>query len=547
MNLKNILLLLLFGICSATAFAQSEPFTVTFDKPFYLTGETVNFTAWFTANTAPQSKIVRFDLLDAAGKIITRQKVSREEKSAAGSYFIPAESAAGHYLFRFYTLRNLSGKTNAYVDYRVPIYSSLLAPEVTGDDFSENRNTETKPESGIFKNVKKVYPRGEEVNLLLDFKINEVTEYAVTVTDLNWFPAARTTDISPGEKSGDYTDGATFPTETEPTFALQLTNPEDGTPFNSDFILISQPAAGEFLQIAVKDGKTDFSLPDFAGRKEIQVHNLNPYLPFLPQVEKAEIYPDLPTYTLPPLPPADSTVLAYFEKIQKLRKMREMYPLPLPVAAVDTATLQKQKVAPVKTYRTADYIGMTDLTDFIESVILSAAVSEKDGVKTVRLGNDDNRRRYLNAPVYFVNGYLSGNEAEILQIPLSQIETVEIYNSRETITAAFPKFMLGMGVISVTTRKNTVPQSISRTFNSLTLRGISAPVESAVIKAEMTEKMPIYRPIIYRKSGLKSAADGRATLSFYPSSAIGEYEIRVEYLDKTGTLHTVTGITGITR
>ena len=530
-------MLVFLVFCCRFAVAQSafEPLRVTHDKPFYLTGETVYFTVWFTGNVAPVSEIVHFEIVNAAGKIIDRQKIKRENGTAAAGYFLPVEMTAGNYAFRFYTLQNLNFSGQNYTETVLPIYSSLTPPELIAEVGANGKKENAEVRKTIFTAPNRIFKRSEKVDLQLDFGTDKTVDYSVTVLDENWLPADYSTFEKQEKKAEDKEAGETiYAPEKELTYRLHLKNSEDGTPFNSDYILISRPDRKIFQKAAAIDGTVEFSLPVFTGQNEIQVHNLNPYLPFLPEV--SEVFPVFPPATLPALPPADSVISAYFHKTQKVRKLRELYATALPDTQ-DTATPTVENLPiPFKTYRIADYEGLKNLEEFIENIIVTARLKGKPGEKTVRLFDEDKNHRYLNAPVYFINGYLSGNESEILQIPLSQIETVEIFTTRKSITSGFPQFMLGMGVISVTTRTDEVPRSITNTFNILQVKGVSATADALGFAAPIDESVPLFRPIIYHNGNKRSDENGRASVEFYPTSAVGRYVVRVDYLDENGSL-----------
>lgn len=532
--LFSFVLLTCFSVWKVEAQAQYEPLEVVFDKPFYLTGETVQFTVWFVGKEETSgSKVVRCEILNAGGEIIARKRIKRGRGSGTGSWYIPVEQGAGHYAFRFYTLNNLNYAGENYRDYFVPIYSSLTEPQV-GLSVKDSEVT-ADIETSVFSAEQNRFQREEAVSMSLDFGTRDSTEYSVRVLDANWLPDMPMLSFGKSEAKVNLNRAEKYPVERDLTYELELINPEDGRPFNSGYILLSQPAKEEFSRVSAKEGKVFFTLPMFSDQEEIQVHNLNPYLPFLPKVK--EQHPSLPAPAFTPLPPADSTVLTYYKLLEKKRKLQELYPQPVEVSLKqEKGEQQESKLISHRIYYASAYIDLRNLGEFIENIIFGARLKEVKGVQTVRLSNEDSFSSYVNAPVYFVNGYLAGNEAEILQIPLNQIKSIEVYNTKASISSGFPSFMLGMGVISITTKTSKVPKSIRTTFNNLSLQGIASPAKTNNLSASVSKLKPVFQPVVYQESGLLSSASGRAELRFFPLSSVGTYRVIVDYKDAEGNL-----------
>ena len=535
-----LLFCFIFRLLPAGAQTGFESLEVVFTQPFYLTGETARFTVWFTGKEEqPGSRIVRFELMNNEGEVLQRKRLPRREDYATGTCFLPLEIPTGYYTFRFYTLHNLNYPGQNYQDIILPVYSSVNPPTVKTVAV---RPPQAPSDAVLFSPAERSYKRDELIKIPLDFGIRDSVIWSVTVSDKNWltegfnsfFFAAPVMHPPAADR---------YPLETEPYYEFDLINPEDGNPFASRYILLTQPDRGRFQKTATTIGKIAFTLPSFTDAQEIQIHNLNPYLPFIPLAK--EVFPVLPAPVVHEPPTADSSVLHYYQLTQKARKIREIYPPAVSAKSFADSTGQTSSAVPYKKYFTDDYIDLRNLEEFIANIVSGALVKKKAGAKTVRLSNKDNFRQYLNAPVYFVNGYLAGNEAEILNIPLSQIKTVEVFSTRASVLSAFPDFMLGMGVISVTTKKNTVPRSISDTFNNFTVQGLSSV--QTLPNEPVNGNVPSFRPVIFHADGLYSDADGKAVLSFYPGSATGEHLISVHYKDAEGHLRNMQTVIEVVR
>ena len=93
-----------------------------FDKEFYVAGEDLWYNVYLLNPIDKVSNLLYTELLDAEGKLISRQILKIENNQAQGDIALPPDLSQGYYEFRAYTQWNLNFTPQAIYRKHIPIY-----------------------------------------------------------------------------------------------------------------------------------------------------------------------------------------------------------------------------------------------------------------------------------------------------------------------------------------------------------------------------------------------------------------------------------------
>ncbi|WP_460894237.1 hypothetical protein [Rufibacter soli] len=184
---------------------------------------------------------------------------------------------------------------------------------------------------------------------------------------------------------------------------------------------------------------------------------------------------------------------------------------------------------PDKSYDLSQYTPFKDLADMVKETIPLASVVGNGQVKEVRIFSPEKAgARYPEHPLYLVNGQPVSNNEWVLNLPGAAIKQIDLFYTQSKLSNIG---LIGRyGVLSITTHPPYPQPQEMQDNNSFTWTGLTTPFTFQTPSYEYTlpRPDPDFRSLLYWAPAVKTNAAGAATLVFYTSDDVGEFEVEVE-------------------
>ena len=521
-NIKFLVstLLLLFHILSMSA-QGPECLFIHFDKSFYASGETIWFKAYqIGALNEARSRVLHVDLVNHQNILISSQKLPIEGGCAIGSIKLPMDALEGFYRFRAYTRYNLNFDPSVIYRAEIPVYS--LDGETLPDHHQE-KDMKPARTSGIavFTDQEIYLPRD---SLSVSFKVNGSSDqsmegsFSISIVPSELVGTEFQFDQESACASSVPKPGRIILPERTLFVEGSLIDPSTGNEISSRLLSVYVGQTSQLIRASARDGQLKVAVPDYNGPGFFQILNLDPYSTTVPKLLPA---PNLPedAYFNPGPPLRTPIVSQYLDKLTRRRKIIELFDL-YNTPQVETEVYDLR--IPDAVYTTTDFNRIYSFEQFINEAIPNVRVREIDGSKTVRLFNREQGRLFEDHPWYMVDGFLTFNEQQVLQIPYPDIVEVRLYSKTTTLEKYFQGFMFRSGIMEITTRDVKYVRELKASPNVIEIEGFSPP-------ANFHEML--------NPTGDKLIPDLRGTTYWSPevyTDSLGNGQITIPLSDDTG-------------
>lgn len=543
------------GFYDKTDTTGADQLYIHIDKPFYSNGENIWYKIYILNNGKGQdfSKVVYVDFVSSSGNLILQQKLKVKGRIAYGDIALPLDIEEGYYYLKASTIwnKNFNSQNNYLV--KVPVYSEWK--EASHQKFQEqvesnikNSNIYFSDSYGISITPDKIsYKKNELVTLNLKATdktgkpITANLSLAVTEKDLipepNYYGIVNRKAALEENKIDKHIIKEKYAKEQSLRIKGYISDPATGKPLNTRFLSIYTPGISEFKSSEIENGNLDHTLPDFYGTQIIQFHNFDPYQNTIPKVkietnewnwENSEIKMDYPS--------RDRIVEKYIEAARLRRKINEIFEVKYPVDISDAKTGLSNFTGD-KVFLMKDFHLMKDVEEFIRTFFFKTRIYEKEGKKSVILYNYDSKYNFMESPWYLLDGYLTRDENFLLKLPLKNVEKLEIFYRTKTLSGQFDALMIRSGVLAIHTKEKGLLLPKLDPGNNIEVTGYYSPRKFAIpIINEPFEEYPDFRPLVYWNPEIITDENGMATITFRASSAIGNFDIKVEGISPTGDI-----------
>ncbi|MDO5968432.1 TonB-dependent receptor plug domain-containing protein [Flavivirga aquimarina] len=125
-----------------------EKIYVQTDKPYYITGEDIWYTAYLvngiTHKKTEKSKVIHVELINEQDSIISTKKLHIDDVSVAGDFKINKDLAPGNYLLRAYTNYMRNSDADYFFQKQIPIWNLKNVDSLVNLTMSNSHTSETK-------------------------------------------------------------------------------------------------------------------------------------------------------------------------------------------------------------------------------------------------------------------------------------------------------------------------------------------------------------------------------------------------------------------
>ncbi len=510
-----------------------ENINLHFDKNFYVLGETIRYNAYLTTESpnAQKAKMLRVELVDKAGKIQQQQRLLIENGNASGDIIIPLNWAEGWYSFHAYTVWNPNPTRKNSTTVNIPIYDDFKEHK---ENIAANINSSTNFKAtltGTIKTDQQKYKK--RATIAVDVALpTGIKTGTVSIAVVSKEMMAATTNLQTIQ-----TESTTIPAqqpEALNTFYGQIQAAEDARkPLGIGVHYLMDNG----VQWTAVDENGVFSTTNRLGLNQpAQIFGLfnkqnKTYTAAL--ATQAVNFTDALSNQYRPSQklPFNEPLKKYLTQSQQRKKYQEIFGLEKAVLT-SIESVEKQNFQPDVSYNLTDYASMTSLEEFLIEVVPFVKIKVKKDKPNVRIF-DESKKFTTNDPIYLVNGWLTHDQASVLNIPIAEVETIGIYRTTNTLKSQFG--ILGNeGVIEIKTKSKTALKIKDSLTNLSPTQGITQASPFSTSKAGFN-RLPDFRPLIYWKGDV-ILKDGKAAISFPHSDDLGEFSIIVKGMTTDGQL-----------
>lgn len=536
--------LLLVVIVEVAAQQQPECIFAQFDKSFYVSGETVWFKLYLLNDSSNvKSRVLYVDLLSPQNETITSQKLLIVNGSSSGSITLPMESEEGYYRFRAFTLYNLNFKPAYIYEKDIAVYQPGKVEFIPSPPIKSTEPRMLRAEGISIISDKEIYkPRD---SLTVSFQIQGSYEagdrgnFSVSVVPLEIASFEFESHQQP--QCADRVIDVDGRMDYQRTLFLEgrLRDPQTQLNVTSKLITVYMDKTAQLIKTFSNEGKIKMAVYDYWGPGIFQVLNLDPATPtdFEFIVESGSKI-ETPYYNSHQ-PMRTSTVLQYIEQLEKRRKVVELFELYKPQEVKYSVA---SPMMPDAVYQTDDYRQIYSLEEFINAAISNVRVRKIDGFETVRLFNKDKGSLFEDHPWYMVDGFLTFNEREVLNIPYQDITEVRLYSKTSTIREYFKHFIWRSGVVEIITRDVKHARELKNRSNVVEIEGFTRPQDfNSTLTISESKITPDLRGVIYWSPYVLTNDQGLGQITIPLSDDTGTFAVVI-----MGTANQQKPVTGYT-
>ena len=525
---KTVVIFLVAVFISASTKSQSpECFFVHFDKSFYVSGEILWFKVYkIDSSIQTRSRILYVDLVDHQNQLVSQQKLLLQNGSADGSIFIPMEAKEGYYRFRIFTRYNLNFDPPVIYQATLPVYQ-LNKYAIPDSSLNISKSTPPTGMTGVsvFTEQKIYKPRD---SLKISFEIEEATDagsYSLSIVPVEL--AIPKFDMIHHLECPEVPikQGSLKLPERSLFVEGSLQNPLTGKRVNSRLLSIYMDKTSQLIRASSQNGRIRVSVPDYWGSGIFQILNHDPYNPTVLELIKSSDSEVEDPYFNPTPPKRTPRVLNYLNQTLKRRKIIELFDL---YKSLEIQTNVSEPKIPDAIYRTEDFKQIYSFEQFINEAIPNVRVREIDSTKTVRLFFKEQGRLFEDHPWYLVDGFLTFNEKEVLQIPYQDIEEVRLYFRSSTLAQFFQGFMLRSGVMEVITREVKYVRELKSSPNVVEIEGFAKPQDfDRTLVLPESKTTPDLRGVLFWAPTVTVDESGKGQISVPLSDDTGKFAVIV--------------------
>lgn len=521
--LSGVLLPFLMG---ATELPVDSGWSMVTNKPFYVNGETIHFAVFCPFDSGQ----VYVELLNQDGKSRLVQQYQIRLNSFSGNIPIPANEKEGFCTVRFLDWNGNKAQFPVVLfSQLVPVYSDAQFLKTDQKDFSKPILSQDNPLSAIIalQTDRPFYHPGDSVRITLKGSIPSGKKAVLGITSRG-IPKLETPPLVQAKP----VSSITMP-DAQWTIRGELSNPQ-GDPLTTLYLMLYSVEDGQFFRTTCDKGIFSFDVPAFTGIRTFQVFDIDLKGQLIPVVQSAaRIMPQYPgssnSLTLMHTPDIDFY-------INRWRKQKQTTAVFLPDSPPPKLGLPFPgfKLNPDKTHKAADY-DLQTVEEFLREA-LAINLKRTSGIPSFLLQNRETGKFFQFPPWFLINGYLSKDYDQIYQLPIRELEKIELFNRTPTIKPQFDRLMMKTGVIAISIKNQRLPQFLKKMTNTFQINGFEPQPGNSV--ANVVPENPD-NPRFTDDLFWRPVTDSAVAYSFKLPDDTGQYQVSLQVFDGSGMVQTV--------
>lgn len=531
-------ILLLFFFLLPIGQLQAEQLLIQLDKPFYTAGDPMAYQIFFPKSFEGKDLALKVALYHPDGQLITEHFLKTEGKLGANGYLkIPYElpSQAYHWLLLG---TQKDGKERIKLgELLLPIYNDLsntpapaqlptLQPNVTpANNLSIDLrllNKETNRGGKVQAKIAVQDQAGRGVDGTLSVTVKDAALLSMgTDSELSTFHLSIPDGVADQLSEQIHILGQSF----------EL----DGRTFQSPILCAYVREENQFFCTnSESDGRFSLVLPDLQGMRHIQ------FMDYQRSDLKVQLSDNI-RLSSGVRSNIKSSLSTYLNWSRLRKKIYQFYgTIESPINAIP-GEVRAEVFKPDQRFVMAEYTPFDDLTIFFNEIVTPFKLREKGKRGYVaRMFNPTQQIRqfYKGSPVFIVDGALTKDASFIYNIPIEQIDTIDLYFYPQSLQPKFgPIANSGMVIIKTSLNQLDLPANdASNIFNLSLLKESFVRPEPAV---EAQKQLKIGPNLLWLANQAISPS-GTYQLDFQHGDDLGTFLIEIAVQSKEGQTATYT-------
>jgi len=524
---------------SVNSLKESALLHIQLDRQGYVLGEYLWYKVYLLeAQDNITLRIIYVDLFDTEGKKIQQHVLPITAASVHGGIFLSPDWKAGTYAIVAY--QATAKKPDSLV------FNKLLFPVLAMDTTAQAPLSYNSNRSDDAIN----YEMGIEVAIQPSiYTPRALVEVGITATDNQGRPVEADVSLAVRRKpdsayfyppsippnSPDNIADKHFSINNPSPIPYRISSPHDISEEISIALWQTDSLRVKFLTLTQHQQKVD--LQPFYGEQTLQVFPLQSQLtPLEPEIklltDLAQIaHPNSSTIYIDYAP----FIRSFQIQSKKRQLVRQLFDIPYEVSQPLIYSSRKA-LDPDVVFNPDEYIQFETLADFFQETV-HIKLKERKTTTDLKLLSADNNLYFKQPPIFLVNGYLTRDIEAVLAIPWREIKYISLFLSEFRLLSQFAG--LGEnGVCRIETRSDKaiadiIDQSTILAIQGYTLPSVYSPPDYGKDTISTT-RTPDFRTIEYWQPHIHTDTTGSASVRFYTSDALGEFEIYVEGVSTTG-------------
>jgi len=522
---------------------QQEGLVLLTDRGYYISGETINYRAFYQkpdeSSDAIWSRVLYVELVLPNGTPLAQSKVSLETDRASGSILIPEGLSTGSYYLKAYTrwMRNCGPEGFVYTSIRIfdPYNEQMLSVDTLG---WKSRPVETM----MSKN--EMHPSTMLECVLA--KENYGTREEV-VADLLWkFPDAPANLSISVARSGLHGEQSYF----QPGCPEAQQGDKEILPETQGLSLTGQavsfsgrtPAPYATIYVSVLGGDRDFycnysdsagrfyfSFPGYKGERDLFVSTYHAEIDELELLIDRDFSQDalhLPSY---PALSNDTLTELITEMSVNAQVSQQYFPKKKLVQETPVSDELLFYGQPTSIVKFDDFIKLPSLAEYFIEVVPQVAVRRSGGVRRLVI-QGEHPDLAIYPPLLMIDGVAIFDIEAVLAVSPRLIDRIEIVNApyiRGNVSFG--------GIISLISRNNDLGYiDLPSSGLLVNYRMLDLPDGDTIQNAILDTRLPDVRNTLYWNPELDLNPETGQRISFRTADLKGSYEILIRGIDSSG-------------
>ena len=521
-QLKHFCSIVILLLASNICWSQPPQFSlVHLDKPFYVSGEMVNYQIYFPKELQDRQLTLEVLIYHQTGSVLHQSYLKKERGNNANGYYkLPYELSSG--LYRLVTnVREEASSRRITVAYAsLAVYNPSTG--VTSSDQKESEITSPP--------VKNEFPLDITIQIQSQsIRPGGLVKLTAMVRDSQGKPVKSNASVSvidtgiiAGGGDPDFRTLYPMPVTLSNTGRLSQYIPVSGyleSGKSSELLTFYQVDNQRLYYTTTGDqGNFELQIPEFYGNQRID------YLGQFSKGEKIHLAGAEPIVSSGSLP-YNEAIGNYLRLAQKRRNIYQLFGTTESVYNYSTPESQDQ-VVPDQVYQTENY-PFPDLPTFCKSLStqLKYMKDKNIGRQVFKIFDPESRNFYFGTPLFIVDGQITKDVSYLESLDFSVLDRIEMYYDSQRLNDYFG-FAGFSGVVVITSKLGNLMVPERKLTQEFTVAGLQPEVIISDI-SQSNPAEPDFRPLLLWRPALETDNQGKIELSYYQSDDISRFRIEI--------------------
>ncbi len=539
--LKRYLFIALTILCTLLllpAKLLAEQLLIQLDKPFYTAGDPLAYQLYFPKSFQEKDLALKVALYHPDGQLVTEHFLKTEGRLQANGYLkIPYDLPSQSYHWLLLGTDGESHKRIKLGELLLPIYDDLSAAPIPARLATKPQSTTTQSGLSIdFQLAKNDLRRGAKVqgNIAVKNQAGQLIDGVLSVTVKDAALLSMATDNELSTYFLELPDGIAARLSNQ-IHILGISQDLNGNAFQSVILCAYIREENEFFWTkSDAEGRFSLVVPDLSGLRHIQFMDYQRSDIKIVLQDNVSLSTGVSTNT-------KASLATYLNWSRLRKKIYQFYgTIESPLTAMPSRVERKESTADQR-FIMAHYEPFEDLTFFFNEIVTPFKLREKGKRGHIaRMFNPTQQIRqfYQGSPVFIVDGMLTKDANFIYNIPITKIDTIDLFFYPKSLQPQFgPIANSGMVIMKTSLSQLDLPEMDANNIFDISL--LKEEFSALKTTEETQDQVKIGPNLLWLPNQTISAKD-HYQLDFEHGDDLGTFLIEVAVQSKDGQTATFT-------